>query len=268
MSKPNNNEVREYELETWTRCATSYNDTWATLTNETLPLLIRKTAIKPASSVLDIGCGAGNSTKKISDSGADVIGIDFSEKMVAEASSTHQNITFKQSDAENIPVEDNSKDVVISNFVVHHFAEPNKVFKEISRVLKPNGKFAFAVWGANEEQCSLGAFFQAFSNHHELSALPHGPLFGVTDFETYDELATQANLKNFKLEKLDTQWKMDSLDPLINGCWDWGNLHLFPKEKQQAIKADFIKNCEPFRKENGYSFPHSAMIGYAEKYSS
>ena len=129
MSKPNNNEVREYELETWTRCATSYNDTWATLTNETLPLLIKKTAIKSTSSVLDIGCGAGNSTKKISDSGADVIGIDFSEKMVAEASSTHQNITFKQSDAENIPVEDNSKDVVISNFVVHHFAEPNKVFK-------------------------------------------------------------------------------------------------------------------------------------------
>ena len=63
MSKPNNNEVREYELETWTRCATSYNDTWATLTNETLPLLIRKTVIKPTSSVLDIGCGAGNSTK-------------------------------------------------------------------------------------------------------------------------------------------------------------------------------------------------------------
>lgn len=58
---------------------------------------------------------------------------------------------------------------------------------------------------------------------------------------------------------------MDSLDPLINGCWDWGNLHLFPKEKQEAIKADFIKNCEPFKKENGYSFPHSAMIGYAEK---
>ena len=218
MNKSNNNAIREYELDTWTRCSTSYNETWATLTSETLPLLIKKTNINADTSVLDIGCGAGNSTKKINETGADVIGIDFSEKMVEEANATYQNITFKQSDAENIPLENNSKDVVVSNFVVHHFAEPEKVFKEINRVLKPKGKFAFAVWGANEEQSSLGAFFQAFSNHHELSALPHGPLFGVTDFETYNELATRANLKNFKLEKLDTQWKMDSLDPLINGC--------------------------------------------------
>ncbi|MGB5482551.1 MAG: hypothetical protein WBM91_15825, partial [Eudoraea sp.] len=107
--------------------------------------------------------------------------------------------------------------------------------------------------------------FQAFANHHELSELPHGPLFGVTDFDTYNTFVSNASLKNFKLEKLNTTWNMQSLDPLMNGCWDWGNLHLFPENKQNDIKSDVIKNCESFKTENGYSFPHSAMIGYAEK---
>ncbi len=185
--------------------------------------------------------------------------------MIDQANAIYKDITFKQADAENIPLEDNTMDVVIANFVVHHFAEPNKVFKEIHRILKPNGRFAFAVWGANEEQSSLGAFFQAFANHHEMSALPHGPLFGVTDFDTYNKLITTADLKNVELEKRNTNWNMDSLTPLINGCWDWGNLALFPEDKQKDIKNDFIKNCETFKKGNSYSFPHSAIIGYGEK---
>lgn len=257
--------IREYELDTWTRCSSSYNETWATFTNETLPFLINRTNIDLNDSVLDIGCGAGNSTKKISETGANVIGIDFSEKMIREASAAHRDIVFKQSDAEHIPLEDNSIDIVIANFIVHHLAEPNKVFKELNRVLKTNGKFAFAVWGATQEQSSLGAFFQAFANHYELSELPHGPLFGVTDFDTYNSFVTNASLKNFELKKLDLAWNMQTLDPLINGCWDWGNLSVFPENKQNDIKIEVIKNCESFKTENGYSFPHSAMIGYAEK---
>ena len=127
MEQSNYDAIRDYELDTWSRCSPSYNKTWATLTSETLPLLISKTNINSSVSVLDIGCGAGNSTKKISETGANVIGIDFSEKMILEANSAHDDIIFKQSDAENIPQEDSSMDVVIANFIVHHLPEPNKV---------------------------------------------------------------------------------------------------------------------------------------------
>ena len=64
MEQSNYKAIREYELDTWSRCSPSYNKTWATLTNETLPLLISKTNIGSNVSVLDIGCGVGNSTKK------------------------------------------------------------------------------------------------------------------------------------------------------------------------------------------------------------
>jgi SAM-dependent methyltransferase len=265
MENANHDFIRNYELETWTRCSDSYLNTWGVLTNEMLPELMKATNIRSGEKVLDIGCGPGNSSNLISKTGAKVTGIDFSQKMIDVALSTYPDITFQQADAENIPQPDNTFDVVIANYVVHHFADPAKVFSEIYRVLKPGGKFAFAVWGPGEEQSSIGAFFPAFSNHHELSELPHGPLFGVTDFDTYQTLVSGADLKDFKLSYHKTIWECSSLQPLIDGWWDWGNLHAFPQEKQESIKSDFIENCAPFSNANGYSFPHSAILGCAFK---
>lgn len=265
MKDSNYDFITNYELETWTRCSSNYLDTWSVLTNQMLPELIKSTNIKSGDRVLDIGCGPGNSSNIISETGAEVTGIDFSQKMVDVAIVNFPKITFQQANAENIPTPDNSFDVVIANYLVHHLPDPEKVFSEIYRILKPNGRFAFAVWGPKEEQSSIGAFFQAFSNHHELAELPHGPLFGVTDFETYNSLVTKSNLKNFSLSKHKTVWNMVSLTPLIEGCWTWGNLFEFTKEKQDSIKVDFIKNCKSFANDNGYSFPHSAILGCATK---
>lgn len=261
----NDDFIRNYERETWTRCSGSYLNTWGNLTNEMLPELIKAAHIRSGEKVLDIGCGPGNSSKILSDTGAEVTGIDFSQKMVDEASANYSDISFHQADAENIPKPDNSFDVVVANYVVHHFADPDKVFSEITRVLKPGGRFVFAVWGPRDEQSSVGAFFPAFSSHHELSELPHGPLFGITDRETFEPLFSGANLKNFELTHHKTVWNCSSLQPLIDGWWDWGDLHAFPQDKQDRIKADFIANCAPFSTEKGYSFPHSAILGSAAK---
>jgi ubiquinone/menaquinone biosynthesis C-methylase UbiE len=257
--------IRKYELETWTRCSESYSNTWGVLTNEMLPELIKATNIMSGVKVLDIGCGPGNSSKLLSDVGTDTTGIDFSQNMIDVAKANYPNISFHQADAENIPKPDNFFDVVIANYVVHHFADPEKVFSEISRVLKPGGKFGFAVWGAPEEQSTIGAFFTAFGNHHELSELPHGPLFGVTDKETFQPFISNANFKDFELTNHKTIWNCSTIQPVIDGWWDWGNLHDFEQEKQDSIKTDFIENCNPFAHDNGYSFPHSAILGLATK---
>ena len=49
----------------------------------------------------------------------------------------------------------------MSNLVVHHLARPAAVFREVSRVLAPGGRFAFVVWAAPEEQTGFGVFFAA-----------------------------------------------------------------------------------------------------------
>lgn len=255
--------VREFELETWTRCAESYLDTFAVLTSALIPSLREAAEIDSGSRVLDLGSGPGHVSRAFSEAGADVTGIDFSQQMVEHASRVNPGITFKQADAEKIPEGDGTFDAVVSNFVVHHLADPVRVFSEVARVLAPGGRFAFVVWGPVEEQSSIGAFFDAVAAHHDLAELPHGPLFGVTDHEIFAPLVESGGLSDLGLTKHATAWKCATLSPILEGFWDWGNIGALPQEKQDRIRATMEQNCRPFAGPEGFVFPHSAILGRA-----
>ena len=99
--------------------------------------------------VLDLGSGAGFdcfiAAKKVGEKGK-VIGVDMTPEMVKKAKSNalkggYGNVEFRLGEIENLPVEDNSVDTVISNCVINLSPEKTKVFKEIYRVLKPGGRF-------------------------------------------------------------------------------------------------------------------------------
>lgn len=103
--------------------------------------------IKKGDTVLDLGSGAGFdcflSAKRVGESGR-VIGVDFSKEMIAKARKNvkkygYKNVEFKFGDIEELPVEDKSIDVVISNCVINLAPSKEKVFNEIARVLKPGG---------------------------------------------------------------------------------------------------------------------------------
>ena len=257
--------VASYERETWSRCADGYVDTFAGITRETVPLLIESAGIKPGHEVLEIGSGPGHVADLLVQSGASVAGVDFSAEMIEFARGRYPEIVFKQADAEQLPFEADSFDIVVANFVVHHLARPETVFREVNRVLKPGGRFAFAVWGAPEEQSSIGAFFGAVMAHHDLEELPHGPLFGVTDRDVYEPLLAQAALKDCQLSVHEVTWKEDSLDPILRGFWDWGNMAVLPSETQTRIKETTRENAQPYEKDGRYSFPHSILFGSARK---
>ena len=257
--------VTEYERDTWSRCADDYVDTFAGITGETVPLLSEAARIQAGSQVLEIGSGPGHVADMLVQAGATVIGVDFSSKMVEVAQSIYPEITFEQADAEQLPFEAGSYDAVVANFVVHHLARPETVFREVNRVLKPGGRFAFAVWGAPEEQSSIAAFFGAVTAHHDLEELPHGPLFGVTERSVYEPLLTQAALEDCELSIHEVSWKTDSLDPVLKGFWVWGNLAALPAETQTRIEETTRENARPYEQDGRYVFPHSILFGSALK---
>lgn len=263
MNEANADEVTQYELETWARCADNYLDTFAGLTSQAIPFLLEAAEIGPGSHVLDLGSGPGNVAEILAQAGAVVTGVDFSPQMVKTAQSRHPQIMFRQANAEQLPFDDGEFDAVVSNYVVHHFARPEVVFREISRVLKPGGRFAFIVWGAQEEQSSFGAFFGAVEAHHDIAELPHGPMFGVTELSVYEPLLTQAGLKDCQLTTHGMTWRMDSLDPMLQGCWDFGNMVALPAEIQEKIKETTRANAQPYKQDGRYAFPHTALLGTA-----
>ena len=91
--------------------------------------------------VLDVGCGNGNLFKLLPDGKYELHGIDFSKNMIDEAKRTCKTqATFAVADAESLPFDDNSFDIIVCNASFHHYTNPDAVLKEMHRVLKVNGK--------------------------------------------------------------------------------------------------------------------------------
>ena len=104
--------------------------------------------IKEGDVVLDLGSGAGFdcflAAKKVGYSGK-VIGVDMTEEMIEKARKNaeqygYKNVEFRFGDIEDLPVDDNSVDIIISNCVINLAPDKLKVFKEAYRVLKTDGR--------------------------------------------------------------------------------------------------------------------------------
>jgi SAM-dependent methyltransferase len=106
--------------------------------------------IKEGDTVLDLGSGAGNdcfvALREVGPTGK-VIGLDMTQEMIDKAEKNKaaiglDNIEFILGEIEQIPLPDNSVDVVISNCVLNLVPDKVKAFKEIYRILKPGGRFS------------------------------------------------------------------------------------------------------------------------------
>jgi SAM-dependent methyltransferase len=106
--------------------------------------------LRPGDTVLDLGSGGGIdvllSARRVGPAGK-AYGLDMTDEMLALARENQrkaglENIEFLKGEIENIPLPDNSVDVIISNCVINLSADKDRVFAEAFRVLKAGGRFA------------------------------------------------------------------------------------------------------------------------------
>lgn len=109
-------------------------------------------SLKPGEAVLDLGAGAGVdaliAARQVGLKGS-VIGVDMTPEMIEKAQANAEaaglaNVEFRHGRLENLPVEDASIDAVTSNCVINLVPDKARVFSEIVRVLRPNGRVAIS----------------------------------------------------------------------------------------------------------------------------
>lgn len=156
--------------------------------------------INKGDTVIDLGSGAGNDCFVARhETGAEgkVIGIDFTPAMISKARDNaeklgYNNVEFRQGDIENMPVNDATADVVVSNCVLNLVPDKSKVIQEIYRVLKPGGHFSIS------DIVLVGDLPEAFQKSAEMYA---GCISGALQKEDYLNRLKEAGFQHISIQK-------------------------------------------------------------------
>ncbi len=101
---------------------------------------------QPGERILDLGCGTGHLSAKIAERGAEVIGLDGSASMIAQARQNYPKLKFTLADARTFPF-DEAFDAVFSNAALHWIPDARSVITRISDCLKPGGRLVLEMGG-------------------------------------------------------------------------------------------------------------------------
>lgn len=156
--------------------------------------------IKTGDHVLDLGSGAGNDcfvARAIVGETGKVTGIDFTDAMLEKANKNASklgftNVEFVKGDIEEMPLHDNSFDVVVSNCVLNLVPDKNKAFMEIMRVLKNNGHFCVS------DVVIKGELPEKLKKDAEMYA---GCVSGAIDIDEYIHIIKRQGFKEITIHK-------------------------------------------------------------------
>ena len=222
---------------------------------------------------LDVATGPGYVAARAAERGADSVGLDFSETMLAFARARAPHVEFVLGDATELPFPDGSFDAVTGAFCLLHLGRPEAAVAEAARVLAPDGRAAFTVWDDPSRSRWLGVVLDAVTaaGAHPPADLPPGPpLFQFADDGNFSRLVSGAGLADVTVEAVEFPLELENADELWSGLID-GSVRVRPlvagqsPEMQQAIRRHFDELVEGYRTEAGFEVPVAVKLATGRK---
>lgn len=156
--------------------------------------------IKEGDTVIDLGSGAGNDcfvARHEAGATGKIIGVDFTPAMIKQARTNaeklgYNNVEFRQGDIDNMPVNNATADVIVSNCVLNLVPDKSKVINEIFRVLKSGGHFSIS------DIVLVGNLPEALRQDAEMYA---GCVAGAIQKDAYLNHIKEAGFNNITIQK-------------------------------------------------------------------
>ncbi len=262
--------------EAWHRWSPTLNQWLGKATDKMLEMA----DIATGQHVLDIAAGAGEQSittaKKVGSSGY-VLATDISSNILEYAKQMAQqaginNIDTKIMDGENLTLEDETFDAVISRVGLIYFPDQQKALKEMLRVLKPGGKVAAIVYSTPEKNKFFSVPVSIIRNRAKLPPpLPGQPGPFSLGAETIIEKAfSQAGFNNIKSELVNSPLRLASAKECVRFEKEsFGALHqmmssLSDSEKK-SVWEEIEREFQTFESENGFVGPCKMVVAVGEK---
>ena len=235
--------------------------------------VIDRVGVREGDEVLDVACGTGNASIPAAVAGGDVTGLDITPELFVvareRASRAGVDIDWIEGNAEELPFDDASFDVVVSTFGCMFAPRHERTAAEIARVLRSGGQVCIASWTPDG---SIGDFFKTVGSHMPPPPQPFSPpvLWGSEEhvrslFEpqgvTIECEREAVMIKSDSAEALATLYE-DKFGPVVKA-----KELLDPQGKWEALRDDLVKLFDGHNRSigAGMEYPAEYLVAVGTK---
>jgi ubiquinone/menaquinone biosynthesis C-methylase UbiE len=267
-------EFKAFEAAGWSRRAATYGRVSGAITARFVGALLDAARVGAGMRVLDVATGPGHVAAAAAARGAEPVGVDIAEGMLAVARRDHPQLDFRYGDAEALPFANSWFEAVVGAFVLNHLPRPEVAAAELARVLASGGRLALSVWDAPERARLIGLVRDAVARAGAAPSAepPAGPdAFRFADDAQLRALLEDAGLEDVAVETVAVSHRvagdaMEVWDGLLAGSVRSAAAveALSPAARERA-RAAFAELVEPHRVAGGYELPAVAKLGSARR---
>jgi ubiquinone/menaquinone biosynthesis C-methylase UbiE len=193
---------------------------------------------KKGETILDIGCGTGDLTKKISEQCGKVIGIDNSNEMIQSAQKKYPEISFIHNDAKNYQLDDKF-DAIFSNAVLHWIPQADTMIQNANRHLKIGGRYVVEFGGKG---CNY-SIINTLKEHLDKEGLNYPSIESMLYYPSISQYSTVLENNGFEVNlallfdrPTELKGGINGLHNFIEMFLNWLFKHVSESDKSAIIK--------------------------------